>query len=526
MKHLRKDKRLLFRSLLVGVLLAIGGCDDSDEIPSSDGVDALDGDEVEDTPIFDWVEEFVSYGVRMPDSSGSIAAAEFVRDKFSEFGLRDVAIETVPTVVWEADSFSLNVDGEPVDAWYMQHSAVSETLGPDEESRELGTAEQGITAPIVYVGDGEEADFEEVDVSGKIVVANMQFSTYPRSFIEDLAPSLVPGFEFLVYDPRETFPEDFELTDPYSPNTYPGNMRRAIDEGAVGFIGILTDYIDSNEFHNEAYDGYDPGEELSIPGMWVTKDDGEALVDSLDAESEATMVLQAELYRATGRNTIGYLPGQSDEIIMIQSHHDSTTTGAVEDASGAALVLALARYFGRMPEAERGRTLLFTTMDTHFTDYASHKQFVENHIETEPIVANVTLEHVGLEVEDRPGEGVRVTDELVPRILMVSGEVDALDEISHDIVREHNLERTVVISTEAFRALGFGGLPADSSDFYRAGVPVLNLVGAPIYLYDSIDTLDKVPPEELERVATAFVDAVEQMMAKPEGAFEVEEEAQ
>jgi hypothetical protein len=58
----------------------------------------------------------------------------------------------------------------------------------------------------------------------------------------------------------------------------------------------------------------------------------------------------------------------SDEIVLIQSHHDSTTSGAVEDASGAAEVMALARYFGQFPKDARPRTVMFATMDTHFTD--------------------------------------------------------------------------------------------------------------------------------------------------------------
>ena len=55
-------------------------------------------------------------------------------------------------------------------------------------------------------------------------------------------------------------------------------------------------------------------------------------------------------------------------------------------------------------------------------------------------------------------------------------------------------------------------LPADSSDFLKVGVPVIAFVGAPLYLYDEADTLDKVAKQDLNKVARAFAHMVERIV--------------
>jgi hypothetical protein len=48
---------------------------------------------------------------------------------------------------------------------------------------------------------------------------------------------------------------------------------------------------------------------------------------------------------------------------------------------------------------------------------------------------------------------------------------------------------------------------------------VIAFVGAPLYLYDEADTMDKVAKQELNRVARAFVRVVERVSALPSANF-------
>lgn len=486
--------RAVVASMAIVLVGPVAGCSDGEASPAmpSEG------------EIFTWIEDLVALGVRMPGTDASVQAAQYVHDRFMEAGLSDVAIERTDTIVWSADRWGLSVEGEEVPAYFMQHTF---TDGPTPGT--FNTGPDGLDAEMVYVGDGTASDYDEVDVEGKIVVSDVRWHRFGVGLLEAVT--------FGLYDPEDTLDEDYELVDPYSRRTFPFNYDRAQERGAVGFIGILSDYLDRHEYHNEAYESYREGGAMRIPGMWVSPSVGAAMAERIQQSAEpvmANLVLEGQLAPAEGLNVVGYLPGQSDEIVMVQSHHDSNTVGATEDASGTALVIALAQYYAQQPAEERERTLLFTTMDTHFTDYASHFAFIERHIEQEDILANLTLEHIAKEVVQGEHD-VMFTGHSAAKALFVTTEVEGLADVAFNAIREHRVARTGGMPANN----AIVGLPADSSHFHRAGVPVVALVGAPIYLYDSIDTLDKVEREQLVPVAEASVDILHHMDTMPRSLF-------
>lgn len=456
-----------------------------------------------DDEIFGWIRDMVSRGPRVPGSPASIRVTEFIRDSFVSSGLQRVAFESTDTLVWKTSRVEVSVNGRKVPCAPIRHSFHQGVPA------KFSTGPQGLIAPMVYVGHGSRRDYAGADVRGKVVVARVGFSSLPVFFMRPFAPG--------VQDSGKTFGIDYLFKDPYSAADFPGNYLRAMEGGAAAFIGILEDNFESNQYHNESYASYDPGQAWKIPGVWLSPANGDALERQIRAAAAPimlTMRFEGELTRAMARAVVGYLPGQSDEIVLIQSHHDSDTTGAVEDASGVAEVLALAKYFGQVPIGHRTRTLMFATMDTHFTDYAVHHAFANRHIRPgnpmkERVVAVVTVEHVGNEfVRGANGQPVS-TGLIVPRVLLVSDEVKGLKDLTLGVMRKYRLDRTFMLPTSLMqRIAGEPGLPADSSDFIRAGAPVVALVGAPMYLYDATDTPDKVANSELHRVARAFVDVV------------------
>ncbi len=59
----------------------------------------------------------------------------------------------------------------------------------------------------------------------------------------------------------------------------------------------------------------------------------------------------------------------------------------------------------------------------------------------------------------------------------------------------------------------FGPKPTtDGADFYLAGVPLVNYLTAPFYLFDAMDTLDKVHRPSLVPVTRAAIRVVESTM--------------
>ena len=281
-----------------------------------------------------------------------------------------------------------------------------------------------------------------------------------------------------------------------------------MEAGAVGFVCVLSDYYrDRESYSNEAYDAYN-GSPLTIPGLWVSPSTGEALRDAIESsggEVDGRLLLEGSSHEATSRTVLGHLSGSGPnrhETILIESHYDSATPGAVQDASGISAVLAIADYFAQVPLESRNRSLLFCAFDTHSGDYAAHHNFVESHLEQDNVVFVASIEHIGLDVVDGPS-GPVVTEYSVPRLLWVSP-VDQLIEIAIDAVKANEVERTNILPAD----YNPDELPCDADHIYQAGVPALSLVGVPVYIYDEIDTTDKVNRRQLRPTAQAFADAV------------------
>jgi len=47
--------------------------------------------------------------------------------------------------------------------------------------------------------------------------------------------------------------------------------------------------------------------------------------------------------------------------------------------------------------------------------------------------------------------------------------------------------------------------PTDGGDFHEAGVPIINIIGSPMYLLNAEDTLDKVAADRLEPTTRAVI---------------------
>lgn len=454
--------------------------------------------------IYGWVKELTDMGARIPGTDAGRLAQAYVLQNFTDFGIEDAEVVESISTNWRCNDWRLTVSGREIPSYFMAHSLSSGKYG------DFSTPAGGLNAEIVYVGEGKEADFKKVDVKGKIVVSDV--------IMNDVPVGLAKFVSYLFYDPDKTLPITSSRRNPYETSNYPYNYFHAMENGAVGFIGVLSNYIDSNAYNNEnlAYLGGDDNT-MKIPALWVNKTDGADLVQtnkSAGGAVEANLQMEVQIKEVEAGAVVGLLPGQSDEIIMIQTHYDSSTTGATEDASGTAVVMALAKFFAQIPYEERERSLLFVAMDTHFTDYNSHDAFIEKYLgEDHKILADVCIEHIAYEAEEVDGEIV-LTGELEPRIIFAS-KIDALLDITKEEIVRHNYKRTIILPADMFGE----EVPTDSDLFYQVGVPIISLVSGPIYLYDNQDTIDKVPKEELRATAESFADIVWRLMKLPSQDF-------
>ena len=453
--------------------------------------------------IFSWIRDLTAHGYRRTGTPAGRRAAEYMVRRFTQFGLRDAHIETVRSYAWEAKRWGLKVGATPVDAFPVAHSF----RGPGKTAvGAFSTGAKGRTAPLVDVGSGTAADFAKADVRGKVVLFDMRFLALPLSIFQVAS-------EF-YWDPDLTMKPTDVLDQPYLSN-FADFANRAVAAGAVGFVGVLADYFDSNRYFNEDY----RRAQVTIPGMWITRAKGIAVREALKADpaASATITLEGRRRAVTGRTAIGFLPGRSRETVLVQSHHDSVWDGAVEDGSGSAEVLALAKHFGSRPASSRARTLMFTTFDTHFTGYQAHQAFLKRYIAKpragRKIVANVALEHIAKRATVAGSGKLAVSSMPEPRgVLQNTG--PKVRALLKDAIVKNDLRRMAILPAAIF---GGAGIPTDASFTYYSGVPVLSLISGPMYLYDRQDTLDKVVKTDLQPMARAFASVIEGLDDVPTG---------
>ncbi|MBJ7473077.1 MAG: M28 family peptidase [Solirubrobacteraceae bacterium] len=443
------------------------------------------------------VRALVDLGPRRSGTPGGDRAAEFMKRRLTESGIPQVWEHNVPTYQWEETRSKVSVGGQTIDAFASEHSFFG--AADPTWTGSFSTGAGGRTAKVVDVGDGGTLDMLGKDLRGKIVMFNLRFQI-PMLAMGAVSEHLYdPGLS-LLNDPRGLL-----QGNPYITN-YTSVLREARRRGAVGFVGVLTDYFESNRYRNEYYRRL----QVTMPGFWVTRDEGRRMRSLLPkAGRTATLELEGRRYATPTRTVIGYLPGKSRETIMVQSHHDSVGPGAVEDASGSASVIALAKYYAAQPAAERERGLLFVTFDSHFTGYQSHQAFVKQYIVAEErpfdIVANATVEHIALQGVIRGGKLV-MTNRPEPRAFFRTGG-NVVRQTLVEAIRKRDLRRTIIINARTVSE--DGSMPTDASYGSAMGVPTASFVSGPIYLYDDMDTIDKVDQAQLRPVTAAFVDIVD-----------------
>ena len=320
------------------------------------------------------------YEGRGPGSRGDEAARQYLAREMELMGLQPGAADGS----WEQAFDLVGITAEQPDSWTFNAEAGALTLkqwdqfivfsGVQEERATLADAE------LVFVGYGIQApeydwdDFEGVDLTGKVLVI---MNNDP-----DWDPDLFAGETRLQY------------------GRWDYKYQSAARQGAAGAIIIHTSPSAGYPF--QVVQTSWTGEQFELPAddeprlqvkAWVTEDsarelvgmaglDLDALRESADNRDFAPVPLgvttsigfDVGLNRVSSANVLGLLPGSdpelADEVVIYTAHHDHLGigtpneagdriyNGAMDNASGVAQALAIARALLALPEAPR-RSVLF-----------------------------------------------------------------------------------------------------------------------------------------------------------------------
>jgi hypothetical protein len=427
--------------------------------------------------------------------------------KCKEFGLETVKKERLDMIDWSANNWKLIIqkENEPIEipCFYVLNTGF--------------TDKNGITAPLVYVGTGEEKDFKKKDVKDKIVVADIEFPTLPLGKLIKLAKLFYVSDPKHVIDKKSEIILTFALTN-FPPQTLGGKRRedsvywRAFDRGALGLVLILRDYPSNINSHWGPYDGV----MKPIPALYVGKYDGIKVRDLVEEDNvQGTIILEGTKKQSFAHNIWGILPGKSEEMIMISSHHDSSFKGATEDGTGVAMVLSQLRTWAKVPIELRPKSLLFCLSAGHLYGGIGAELFARKYKNTimKDVLVDLNLEHICAKevVEDPKTHNFRLTDNLSIGAVFISRNENLVAPVIK-ACREHNIEQMILIPDNFFATPPIGEAGHFST---QADIDVIHWIRSPYYLLTAEDTLDKVDMEKLHSTAQCISDIIISLMNIP-----------
>ncbi len=242
-------------------------------------------------------------GWRTAGSDAEHRCADFLAEEMEAIGLTDV--EKIATTVdkFQFNDSSFTIEGTEIDLMPAAYQCT-------------GTDEDGITAEIVNVGTGFESDYDDLDVEGKIVLAQVDQSN--ESWID-------------------------------------GYIRQADEKGAVA----LVSYANSGygELNEDTVNVQDICCDDIIPTVAISYNQAQEVIEAIEAgNNEATLMVDADFEPGEGTtySVVGYIKGKSsDQQIMLSGHYDKYWYGFQDDCAAIGMDFTIAKAMidsGYVPE--------------------------------------------------------------------------------------------------------------------------------------------------------------------------------
>ncbi len=323
------------------------------------------------------------------------------------------------------------------------------------------TPSEGITAEAVWVGVGAEPDFLGRDVEGKAVII---YSTF------------VPGGRSHSASDRAGI---------FGANT------RASELGAAMIVNVMG--VPGNAQFNPLGA---PSADYGVPLITLSQDDGFALRDALGTGERVDISLKLDIEireNVATANVYARLPGASDEEIVIAAHTDGFFQASMDNASGMASALEIARHFAAMPQEDRPRTLLFVLFPDHHHGETGLRAW-ERSYDWDNVAMALTLEHPSQTQLYWYNDDLMTSNTIGAFRWNAMGSPGFLD-IVNSTLRDFGVAIYTVMD----------GRPKLTSQ-----APGFHIIDHVIY-HTTLDTPELVPAEGMERATRAFLSVIDQV---------------
>ena len=337
--------------------------------------------------------------------------AEWVRDRWREYGLEQVEIvehevllpyATEVTVEMLAPSrFRAKLKEDPIE-------------GDPFSARDAGlayhaySASGDVTAPLVYAGAGDQADYDAlakrgVNVKGKIVLVRYSVP-YSYRGSKALTAEQRGAAGILIYsDPAE---DGFRKGAVY-PNGPWGPDSHIQRGGIVYDFRVPGDPLTPGWASVPGAPRINPADAVSLPKIVsapLSWRDARPMLEAARAPgSSATVHLRVKnddasrpIWTVTGRITGSSAP---DQLVIAGNHRDAWVYGGVDPSSGTASLMELARSIGTLAKhgSRPKRTIVFASWDAEEFSLTSSTEWGEQHARelTDHAVAYLNVDSSG-----------------------------------------------------------------------------------------------------------------------------------
>lgn len=235
-------------------------------------------------------------GYRPAGSRAEFETGEMLKQEMEAIGLSDVRKDSVKVDGWEFKKAVLSYSGEDGTHHEIQLGAYQTTFvtdGPKEFS-------------LMYLGKGTASDYEGKDVTGKLVLV------------------------------------DINQRDEWWIN-YP--VYQAHLKGAAALIAVQSGGY--GEIDDEALNAQDIAGPENAPAFSISRKDADPLKELLERTAEMTVTLDADsrvTRDCTTYNIVGSIPGRHpDRMVLLSAHYDSYFSGFQDDNTAIALMFGIAK---------------------------------------------------------------------------------------------------------------------------------------------------------------------------------------
>jgi hypothetical protein len=404
---------------------------------------------------------------------------EWTVSEMKAAGLEDARVESyaVQGSMWVPQAWQLKIIGDPAFGAGTQDVALQSAFPqPGGASIPGGT----LTAPVVYVGHGTDADLAGRDLQGKIAIVRVR----PE-------PSLFGAGE-------------------------QGVAAKLVEKGAAGVINAIegpgnAQYIDPRFACGKSPCFMIGGQDAWFLQTIVGKAANAGMLDRLKISLTLASTEQGSL---TSGNAIATIPGQSPKRIIINAHADGYFQGGDDNASGLAVLVSLARYLAKQPKPVH--TLMFVASGGHHGPGNGPTSLVAAHPELKDgTVLILNLEHVAyadvvrgkVRANNNIGMSWETSVTESAKAVGVTNESPFLFDLWKQASRCYGVATYQSAGTTVSGDLG---------GYRPLNVPMTQMIQSGTFYHSSGDVYEEVPAEGLERAARFHAFLIEQADKAPE----------